>query len=165
MQPEVTRELVASQLEDIRELAETHDWTVDADLEALTIEVRMTSPVGEDEDEYVVRLECSEFDEKPPYVEMVHPETDEVGAYEAYFDGRGKREALIAFDDGPEDPVLCHEFNRRVYWDDTDLHNDWTMGDWQSDAGHLTTLGDIVNEIYHRISDSERYQGRYDGQR
>jgi len=39
------------------------------------------------------------------------------------------------------------------------------MGDWQSDAGNLTTLGDILLDIYRRISEPERYRGRWDGQR
>jgi len=163
VQADVTRTLVERQLADVRELTQTNGWEVEADLDALTVEVRMQSPV--DGEEYVVRFDCTGYDEKPPHVEMVHPETGEVGHYEAYFDDRGKNPFLIAFDDGPGHPVLCHQYNRRVYDDDTDLHNNWTVGDWQSDAGNLTTLGDIAADIYHRISDPERYQGRYDGQR
>lgn len=163
MQADVTRSLVKRQLEDVQELAPTNGWEVEADLDALTVEVRMQSPV--DGEEYVVQLDCVGYDEKPPYVEMVHPETGETGHYEAYFNDRGKGKSLIAFGDGKDDPVLCHQFNRRIYEDDATPHSDWTMGDWQSDAGNLTTLGDILLDIYHRISDPERYQGRWDGEK
>lgn len=163
MQADVTRTVVEKQLADVRELAQTNNWEVEADLEALAVEVRMQSPV--DDEEYVIHLDCEGFDEKPPYVEMVHPETGEVGDYEAYFDDRGKNPNIIAYGDGKKDPVLCHQYNRRIYEDDATPHGNWTMADWQSDAGNLTTLGDIVADIYHRISDPERYQGRYDGQR
>lgn len=163
MQADVTEALVERQLEHVRELAETNGWEVKADLESLAVEVRMQSPV--DDEEYVVHLNCEEFDEKPPYVEMVHPKTGEVGHYEAYFDDRGKSPNIIAYGDGKEDPVLCHQYNRRIYEDDATPHSDWTMGDWQSDAGNLTTLGDILSDIYHRIADPGRYQGRYNAQR
>ena len=81
MQADVIRALVERQLADVRELAQTNGWEVEADFGALTVEVRMQSPI--DGEEYVVRFDCTGYDEKPPYVEMVHPETGEVGHYEA----------------------------------------------------------------------------------
>jgi hypothetical protein len=163
VQANVTRTVVENQLTDVRELAKTNGWKVEADLEAPTVKVRMRSPV--DDEVYVVHLDCEEFDEKPPYVEMVHPETGEAGHYEAYFDDRGKTLNIIAYGDGVKDPVLCHQYNRRIYEDDSTPHGNWPIADWQSDAGNLTTLGDIVADIHHRISDPNRYQGRYNGQR
>jgi len=164
VQASLTRDLVASQLEDIRALAATNGWELDAELENLIVKATMTSPI--DGEKYIVHVECEGFDEDPPYVEMENPETGKLGGDDAYFDDRGgSRKSLIANSDGKEDPILCHQFNRRVYEEDTAPHNDWTMGDWQSEAGELTTLGDILVAIYHRISDPDRYQGRYDPNR
>jgi hypothetical protein len=163
VQETVSRRLFERQLDIVRELAETNGWEVVADPEVLVFEVRMRSPI--DDEEYVAQFECRGFDEKPPYVEMVHPETGEVGVHNAYFDDRGKGSSIIAFGDGKKDPVLCHQYNRRIYEDGNTPHNDWPMADWQSNAGNLTTLGDIATDLYRRICDPKRYQGRYDGDR
>jgi len=77
-------------------------------------------------------------------------------------DRAGGGQNLIAFSDGQQDPVLCHQFNRRVYVEDTAPHN-WDMANWKQNAGNLTTIGDILVYIYRRISSAEHYDGRYDG--
>jgi len=64
VQADVTRALVERQLEDVKELCQTNGWEVEADLDTLTVEVRMESP--EDGEEYVVQFDCEGYDEEPP---------------------------------------------------------------------------------------------------
>ena len=159
MQADVTRELMREQLSNVRSLAADHGWEVVADPEALTVEVIMHSPV--DDEEYIVHLDCAEYDAHPPFVEMVDPDTGERGTPNAYFDDRGgPGQHLIAYPDR-ERPILCHRFNRRVYEED-DIHDDWkNMAGWQQEAGNLTTLGDILAYIYRRLLEPH-YEGRYE---
>lgn len=153
MQAKVTRELLDEQLEQVRSVAASHGWQVDADLESLAIEVTMVSP--EDGEEYIVRFDCEDYDAKPPLVEMVDPETGEVGTPYAYFDDGTQ---LIAHPDGP---ILCHRFNRRVYEEDG-IHDNWNdMAGWQREAGNLTNLGDILVYIHRRLH-APHYEGRYE---
>ena len=153
MQEEVTRKVLGEQLEHVRSVAASHEWQVDADLDTLIVEVTMESPG--DGEEYIVQFECEDYDDKPPLVEMVDPETGEVGTPHAYFDdGNG----LIAH---PNGPILCHRFNRRVYEEDG-IHNDWNdLAGWQRKAGNLTNLGDILVYIHRRLH-TPHYEGRYE---
>lgn len=153
MQAEVTRALLDEQLKDVRSLAATHGWRVESDLDALTVDVKMESP--EDDEEYIVRFECEGYDAKPPLVEMVDPETGEVGTSYAYFDDGHDLTA------NSEGPILCHRFNRRVY-EENGIHDNWNdMAGWQQKAGHLTNLGDILVYIHSRLGVSH-YDGRYE---
>jgi hypothetical protein len=153
VQATVTRELLDEQLKDIRSVADTHGWQVDADLDAITVEVTMESP--DDGEEYIVRLECHGYDAEPPLVEMVDPETGDVGTPYAYFDDG---HSLTANSDGP---IICHRFNRRVY-EESGIHDDWNdLSGWQQEAGNLTNLGDILLYI-HKCLQGPDYDGRYE---
>lgn len=159
MQADVTREILGEQLSHVRSLAGDHGWEVNVDLEALTVKVIMHSPV--DDEVYIVHLDCTDYDAKPPYVEMVDPETGEHAVPNAYFDDRdGPGKFLIAYPD-KERPILCHRFNRRVYEEDG-IHDDWeNISGWQQEAGNLTNLGDILAYIYRRLHEPH-YDGRYE---
>lgn len=153
MQADVTRELLEDQLSDVQSAGAVHGWEVEADLDALEVEVTMESP--EDGEEYIVRLECDGYDAEPPLVEMIDPETGDVGTPSAYFDdGHG----LTA---NPDGPIICHRFNRRVY-EENGIHDDWNdLSGWQQHAGNLTNLGDILVYIHSRLHGPD-YNGRYE---
>jgi hypothetical protein len=151
--------LLRTQLSNVRPFARDHDWEVSADLEALTVEVSMSSPI--DDEEYIIHLECAEYDARPPFVEMADPETGEHGTPNAYFDDRsGPGKFLIAYPD-KDRPIICHRFNRRVYEEDG-VHDNWNnIAGWQQEAGNLTTIGDILAYIYSRLHEPH-YDGRYE---
>lgn len=149
----VTRELLREEKDTVDELAADLDWEVDATLDDLVMTVTMESQL--DSEVYIVELECANYDEEPPYVEMIHPDTGERGVPAAYFDDRGTSPNLCY----PKGPAWCHQFNRKLY-QDTNAHNDWSMAAWKREAGDYTTLGSILLLLYRRMNDPESYQGR-----
>lgn len=151
----VTRDLLEAELETVRDLAADHGWSVTADLDALVVTATMVSRI--DDETYIVECECTNYDEDPPYVEMIHPETGERGVPAAYFDDRGTSPNLLY----PRTPAWCHQFNRKLYRE-TPAHDGWTMAAWKREAGDYTTLGAILLFLYRRMNDSESYQGRFE---
>jgi hypothetical protein len=155
MKRRVSEQLIRDELEGINHRADQLGWEVDADLDDLVITTRMTAS---DDEEYIIEFECSNYDQAPPYVELIHPNTGERGVPKAYFDDRGAGQALLL----KQTPALCHGFNRKMYLDVDTHHDEWnrhSIARWKDEAGSYTTLTRILMLIDKRIT-NDHYQGR-----
>lgn len=97
---------------------------------------------------YIVEFRCDDYREKPPFIEMIDPDSSEAGTRRAYpncFHG---------------EPCVCARFNRKTYSGHTDLHSEWEFGDW-ADEPTTDHLGGMISHIWRYIHGLEgNYSGR-----
>lgn len=158
MKRRASEQLLRDELPGLQRRADQLGWEIASDLDDLVITTRMTARDGE---EYVIEFECSDYDQAPPYVELIHSDTKERGVPEAYFDDRGARHFLLL----PRVPALCHGFNRKMYVDVDSHHDEWnrhSIARWKDEAGSYTTLTRIHMLIDKRLT-NDHYQGRFSG--
>ena len=100
-----------------------------------------------DQELYTVEFVCDDYRELPPFIEMVDPDSAELGTKRAY------PNCFHAT------PCICAQYNRKTYRGHTNLHNEWEFGEWTTDR---TTdhLGGMINHIFSHI---HGHVGNYSG--
>lgn len=97
---------------------------------------------------YIVEFRCDDYREKPPFVEMVDPESGELGTKHAY---------PTCFH---SEPCICARFNRKTYPEYSGLHSDWDLGEWADDAD-VERLSGMISHIFSQIHGYwDNYSGR-----
>lgn len=150
--PEITREVIRTELDDAN--LGQFNVKIEPDYENLVVTVTMTSPI--DAEVYIAEFDCTNYRTEPPRIVMIHPETGERDVPEAYFDDSTD---LIATPNSGV--VICIGFNRQAIERD-DIHDDWTLAGWESDARGFTRLGEMIGRLYLAIADDNQYNGRFE---
>lgn len=156
MKRRVSEALLRDETETIRNFAEEFGWVVDPTFDQLLLTVELTA---RDNERYVIEFECADYDQAPPWIEMLDPETRESGVQRAFFDDRGGSGPLL-WHAGPE---ICHPMNRKFYLEIDQVHRDWndqTVSRWKDNAGFHQTISGFLLLVEERLHDNH-YQGRF----
>ena len=100
-----------------------------------------------DEEPYVVEFQCDDYRELPPFIEMVDPNSDELGTKHAYPNCFHAK------------PCICARYNRKTYQGHTNLHPEWEFGEWAIDPS-TDHLGGMINHVFSHING---FVGNYSG--
>lgn len=156
MKRRVSEALLRDETTTIRNRAEEFGWTVSPEFDQLLLTVELTA---RDDEPYVIEFECTDYDQAPPRIEMLDPETREPGTPRAFFDDRGGSRSLL-WQNGPG---ICHAFNRKFYLEIDQVHNDWnpqTISRWKDEAGFHRTISGFLLLVERRLH-NDHYQGRF----
>ena len=147
--PEVSLYHVQAELQRAKPYVELFGLDVDTSmLSEKDLRIRVTGSSRTDEETYVVEMRFDGYRAIPPFVEFVHPETDEIGVRSAY---------PSCFHDHP---CICARYNRKTYGQHSGVHREWQFGDWASDPG-TTHIGGMLNHIFASINNHfGTYKGR-----
>lgn len=146
--PEITRAILKEEIEAMKPLAASFEWTVTSDFETLVVTVKMRSRV--DNEVYIVEARCDDYKELPPFFEFIHPETGERGIQRGYPNGGSYFHSH---------PCICVEWNRKTYINGPH-QRDWQLANWQSKRPSMTALGDMFHLIQTEINKKGQYVGR-----
>ncbi|MHB1414247.1 MAG: hypothetical protein ACYC1C_03260 [Chloroflexota bacterium] len=147
--PSITRQIIAEEVEGLRSLALSCGWEVTLDSGNLTVTVRMKSTV--DDQTYILEAKCDGYRAVPPLFELIHPETGERGTRRCY--PAGGTFFLRA-------PCICVQWNRKAYRQLGGPHGDWQMVNWACARPGTTTLGDMFLVVQREINKRGQYRGR-----
>lgn len=152
--PEVSLAHIEKELKKARDLIEAMGLDLDTSmLSEEDLRFRVSGHATDDE-LYIVEFRCDHYRELPPYVEMIDPESGDVGVKRAYPKGVFHKESCI-----------CARFNRKSYADHSGIHSSWEYGNWKQnpEADHL---GGMISHIFRAIDgrmQGRSYQGRLEG--
>ncbi len=147
--PEVSLYHVQAELQRAKPYVELFGLDVDTSmLSEGDVRIRVTGLSRTDEEIYVVEMRFDGYRAIPPFVEFVHPETDEIGVRSAY---------PSCFHNHP---CICVRYNRKTYSQHSGLHKKWQFGDWASNPG-TEEIGGMLNHIFASINNHfDTYRGR-----
>lgn len=154
---EITRNILREELNLLKDLAQTYKWGIIPNFEGLSVLATMYS---HNNDLFIIELQCSDYKEKPPFVEFIDSETGQPGIPHAY---------PTSFDSlfHSSGPCICAPFNQKAYKSvvATGPHEDWNFGDWMTskansyDWSNHSNIGGILLLIQTRILRTD-YKGR-----
>lgn len=143
----------------VRDLARSQKWGMIPEYEHLTVLVTM---FAHNHDPYIVEVRCDNYKEVPPFFEFIDPDSGEKGTVHAYPKSKGDSFFHTS------GPCICAPFSRKAYKSvvGTGPHGDWQLGDWlaRNDGGvqwgDYAKLGDMLGQIFRRLSRCDLYDGR-----
>ena len=152
----ISTETIRSELSKCVVHASRYNWTIsEINEESQSFTVSMTSPV--DGQQYCIEFAYDNYPEWPVAIEFIDVATGQRGIRSAY-PASGKKHGN--FFHGK--PCICHPCNRQAYAGYKSLHGEWQMAAWKNNpqVGTLTNLEAILLAIYHRLDNTEEYNGR-----
>lgn len=128
------------------------------DTNTQTFMVNLTSKI--DDEKYILEVNCENYNEWPPLLEFIDPETGESGTHNAYPDGGDS-----FFNRMQSMGCICNPCSRKSYKGYDGPHKDdtsWILTGWKSNpkVSSLITLSAIITAIHRRINDESKYKGR-----
>lgn len=156
---DISRTHMRDELALVKDLARTYRWGLIPSYQDLSVLVTMYSHDG---DLFIVRVQCDNYKEMPPFFEFIDPDTGELGTRHAY----PRTSDGLFHESGP---CICAPFSRKAYKSivSTGPHGDWNTGDWMNSTannvnywGNYSTLGDMIGLIQTRMSRPDLYKGR-----
>ena len=157
--PAISRETMRAELAAARDLARTYRWGLIPNFADLTLHATMYAYTG---DLYILWMKFDNYRETPAYIDMIDPETGEVGTLHAY----PRTHDSFSHDGGP---CLCAPFSRKAYKTTATPnapHNDWPFAGWATSTANgvnwanFSTIGDILGMVQQRLLTPETYKGR-----
>lgn len=147
--PEVSLHHVRAELQSAAPIIEVFRLVVDTSmLSQQDLRIRVTGASRVDKETYVLEMNFDGYRATPPFVEFIHPETDETGIQAAYPTGFHSH------------PCICARYNRKSYGNHSNLHAEWQYADWRSDPG-TEHIGGMLNHIFATINNHfDSYRGR-----
>ena len=158
MKQRVSEALLRDEEAIIQARADQFGWTATPEFDELLLTVELTA---QDDESYVIEFECTDYDQAPPRIEMLDPETNKPGVPRAFFDDRGGGGSLL-WHGGPG---ICHPFNRKFYLEIDQVHGDWnpqTISRWKDNVGFHETINGFLLLVHQRLH-NDHYQGRFSG--
>lgn len=156
MKHRVSEALLRDEVERIKADTSETGWEISTDYEKLQLTVKLTA---QDDEEYTIRFDCTDYDQAPPKIDMLDPETKERNTSRAFFDDSGYDQYILY----PGGPGVCHPINRHFYLEMEDVHPDWnpkTISNWRSLASPHDTIHAFIRLVDKRLFD-DRYKGRH----
>lgn len=156
---ELSKLIMRKELATVSDLATTLKWEINPAVEDLSFEAKLHSYTG---DLYIVEFKCDDYNEKPPFIEFIDPDTKVRGTTSAY------PAAHVDSFFHSSGPCICAPFNQKAYKSvvETGPHGDWSFGDWMTsqangyDWSAHSTLAGMLLLIHLRLARPEYYKGR-----
>jgi hypothetical protein len=147
---DVSRAHVEDELKEAEPWGLLHGWNHSWEPEGLLLRTEMLSKV--DRQKFVIEFTFANYREFPPYIEFLHPDTNERGTHRCYpKGGRGYFHG---------NPVICAPWNRKAYAAHGGPHSDWVMSQWAAYRANHSKLGDILALLQELLDDRAGYGGR-----
>lgn len=147
--PEITRQILAEEVEGMASLSAACGWVVAPDYGALTVTVKMRSII--DREVFIIEARCENYKEIPPYFEFIHPDTGERGTPSCYPSGGSFFHST---------PCICVQWNRKAYQSEGGPHNNWDLANWMQARPSTVWLGDMFHLVQKEINKNGQYKGR-----
>jgi hypothetical protein len=148
----VTRMTVEQEILEAKAYGEPLGWQFsDIEIDRCVFTVRLHSSI--DDQEYLVEFQYDDYPEKPYLIDFIHSRSNLKGQSSCY--PKGKTDSFFH----PQG-LICHPCSRKAYTGYNNVHADWGMAGWQQIAGGLTSLKNVLDAIYTRITDKTLYDGR-----
>lgn len=151
--PEVVRFNFQSELERALARADIFGFTLEGDVDALTVRAEFTAL---DNERFILIGTFDDYRLKPPVLDFVEPDTGLVGTARAY----PKRAGTDSFFHSPG--IICAPFSRKAY---AQVHRDWPMNEWSKSGAHGTnwsqysTICSMLALVSSKLRSADSYGG------
>lgn len=153
--PSVTNKIVKEELAKCKTFESDRFEISPYDETAQKFTVIMKSKV--DNQIFILEVQCDNYNEWPPLLGFIDPDTKESETKHAYPKGSDSFFNTL--------PCICNPCSRRSYKEYEGPHKDdqkWQLNTWRQNpqVSTLTNLPAILTAIFTRINRKETYQGR-----